>query len=242
MGAETALLNQPYNSAPHTCGVMLHTAEDLQNCVDYAYKNGMQILIHSIGDRSSDMVCTAYENAIEAYGKKDRRLAINHLQVVSADLFDRMKKSDILAFIQPVFVASDKYVIREWIGEEREKWSYRWKTMMDKGLMCCGGSDSPVERFDVLEGIQVAVTRDCLDEMTQGWYPQQKLSLLQALKLFTVNNAYGAFEEEEKGSFELGKMADLVVLESDPFQVDAHHIADIAVLRTIVNGKDVYLP
>lgn len=116
-----------------------------------------------------------------------------------------------------------------------------FKTMMDKGLMCCGGSDSPVERFDVLEGIQVAVTRDGLDEMTQGWYPQQKLSLLQALKLFTINNAYGAFEEEEKGSLELGKMADLVVLDSDPFQVDAHHIADIAVLRTIVNGKDVYL-
>lgn len=226
---------------PKANGIMVHDEEDLQNCVDYAYEHNMQILIHSIGDRSSDIVCTAYENAIAKFGKKESRLAINHLQIVSEDLFDRMKKNDILAYIQPVFVASDQDVIRELIGEKREKLSYAWKTMMDKGLLCCGSSDSPVESYDVLTGIQIAVTRDRLGERTEGWHPEQKLSVRQAVRLFTINNAYGAFEEHKKGSLELGKLADLTVLDADPFQIDAHDIADIAVLRTVVGGKDVFI-
>ncbi len=240
LGAKTALLHKPYCNQPDSCGLMVHDEEDLQNCVDYAYSHDMQILIHSIGDRSSDMVCTAYENAIGKYGKKSSRLAINHLQIVSPDLFDRMKKNDILAYIQPVFVASDKGTIREFIGEERERYSYCWKTMLEKGLHCCGSSDSPVEDYDVLKGIQVAVTREGLAERGRGWYPEERLSVREAVRLFTIDNAYGAFEEEVKGSLEIGKLADLVVLGEDIFQTDIHRIAEIPVLRTIVGGKEVW--
>ncbi len=239
LGAKTALMHEPFEGTD-TCGTMVHTAEDLQNCVDCAYEHDMQILIHSIGDRAADMVCDAYINAIEKYGKKENRLAINHLQIVSEDLFDRMKEHDILAYIQPVFVASDKGIIGKLVGEERAARSYMWKTMLDKGLACGGGSDSPVERFSVLEGIQVGVTRDCLHEETEGWHPDEKLTVLEAIRLFTAGNAYCAFQEAKKGTLELGKLADMTVLDQDIFQVRPHDIAKIKVLRTIVGGKEVY--
>ena len=112
--------------------------------------------------------------------------------------------------------------------------------MLEKGLVCGGGSDSPVERFSVLEGIQVGVTRDCLNENTKGWHPDEKLSVLEAVRLFTAGNAYCAFQENKKGTLELGKLADMTVLDQDIFQVDHHDIAKIKVLRTIVGGKEVY--
>ena len=115
-----------------------------------------------------------------------------------------------------------------------------WKTMLDKGLVCCGGSDSPVEDFDVLSGIQVAVTRDRLDEKTEGWYPEQKLTVDEAIRLFTIGNAYGAFDEDKRGSLEVGKLADMVVLGEDIYEVDSHEIHKIPVLKTIVDGREVY--
>ena len=240
LGARTALMNEPYVNDGDNCGLMVHTKEDLQNCVDYAYDHGMQILVHTIGDKASDMVCDAYEEAISKYGKKENRLAINHLQIVSPDLIERMQKNDFLAYIQPVFVASDKAMVDKLVGEERSKLSYLWKSMVDAGLTCCGGSDSPVEDFDVLSGIQLAVTRDCLGENTEGWHPEEKLSVYEAVKLFTINNAYGAFEEKVKGSLELGKLADMVVLGEDIFEVDPHEIYKIPIMRTIVDGKEVW--
>lgn len=240
LGARTALLNEPYVDQEDNCGLMVHTAEDLQCCVDYAYQHNLQMLIHSIGDRSSHMVCTAYEKAIEKYGEKESRLAINHVQIVTPDLLERMSKNHILAYIQPVFVASDKAIVRELIGEEREKLSYCWQTMLNKGIHCCGSSDSPVEDYDVLAGIQIAVTRERLDEKGSGWYPNEKLTVKDALKLFTINNAYGSFSEHKKGSLQLDKLADLVILEQDIFEVDAHRIADIPIYSTIVGGKEVW--
>lgn len=240
LGAKTALLNEPYLGSNDNYGVAVHDAEDLQNCVDYSYKNDMQIIVHAIGDRASDMVCAAYEKAIEKYGRKKLRLAINHLQIVSPDLFDRMKNNDILGFIQPIFVGGDRALVHSLIGEERSKLSYMWKTMMKKGIVCCGGSDSPVESFDPLQGIQLAVTRDGLDENTDGWHPEEKLSIEEAVRLFTINNAYGSFEENIKGSLEIGKYADMVVLSEDIFEADPHEIHKIKVLKTYVDGKEVY--
>ena len=239
LGARTALMNNCYIGTD-TCGVAVHDREDTDRLVDYAYKNNMQILIHAIGDKASDMVMDAYEKAVKKYGKRDARLAINHLQIVSDDLFDRMKKYDIAAYIQPLFVASDKNVVAGLVGKEAESRSYMWKTMIDKGIVCGGGSDSPVEDFDILSNIQIAVTRDCLNENSQGWYPEQKLTVEEAIRLFTINNAYLAFEEDRRGSIELGKDADLTVLSEDIFEVEPHEISKIKVAATIVAGKTVY--
>ncbi|MEE0742227.1 MAG: amidohydrolase [Emergencia sp.] len=241
LGGRTALLKEPYVEDGDNCGTMIHDEADLQNCVDYAYDHDMQIIIHSIGDQSTELVCSAYEKAIKKFGQKNLRLAINHLQIVGDDIFDRMKENEILAYIQPVFVASDKETLRSLVGEDREKNAYAWKSMLEKGLHCCGGSDAPVESFDILEGIQVAVTRDRLDQVTDGWKPEEKLSVLEAVRLFTIDSAYGAFEEEKKGSLEIGKLADMVVLGEDVFEIDPHRIAQIPVLRTIVGGEEVYL-
>ena len=239
LGARTALMNNCYVGTD-TCGVAVHDQEDTDRLVDYAYENNMKILVHAIGDRASDMVMNAYEKAIIKHGRRDARLAINHLQIVSDSLFDRMKKYDVTAYIQPLFVASDKNIVAGLVGDEAEKRSYMWKTMLEKGLVCGGGSDSPVEDFDILSNIQIAVTRDCLNENTQGWHPEQKLTVEEAIRLFTINNAYLAFEEDRRGSIELGKDADLTVLSEDIFEVEPHEISKIKVAATIVAGKTVY--
>lgn len=240
LGARTALMNNPY-AGTDEYGTAVHDQEDLENLVDYAYKNDMQILIHAIGDKASDMICDAYVKAIEKYGKRDSRLAINHLQIVSDDLFDRMKEYDILAFIQPVFVASDMDIVENLTGKEPADRSYLWKTMMDKGLICCGGSDAPVESFDVLENIQIAVTRDKLGQKTEGWHPEEKLSVDEAVRLFTAGNAYEAFEEDIRGSLAIGKNADMTVLDRDIFEIEPHEISKVSVLKTIVGGREVYV-
>lgn len=240
LGGRTALLNEPYSGEEDDCGQMVHNPNDLQDYVNYAYAHDMQILIHAIGDRASDLVCTAYENAIEKYGEKESRLAINHLQVVSKGLFERMKKNGILAYIQPVFLGSDKEIIDDIVGPERAKLSYNWKSMLDAGLVCCGGSDAPVEDFNVLAGIRAAVTRDGPGEITKGWRPEEKVFVADAIRLFTINNAYGAFAEGERGTLEIGKLADAVILDRDPFAVEPHEIADIEVLCTMVGGTEVY--
>ncbi len=241
LGARTALMNKPYVGTDDEYGIAVHDREDLENFVDYAYKNDMQMLIHAIGDKASDMICDAYIKAIEKYGRRDSRLAINHLQIVSNDLFDRMKEYGIMAFIQPVFVASDMDIVENIIGKEATDRSYMWKTMMDKGLVCCGGSDAPVENFDVLENIQIAVTRDKLGQVTEGWYPEQKLSVDEAVRLFTIGNAYEAFEEDIRGTLEIGKNADMTVLDRDIFEIEPHEISKVSVLKTIVGGREVYV-
>lgn len=240
LGARTALMNEPYDGTD-TCGTMVHPEEELQELVDVAYENGNGLLIHTIGDKASDMVMDAYEKAIQKYGKKEARLAINHLQLVSEDLFDRMKSYDILAFIQPVFVASDKAMVTGLVGEERAGRSYAWKTMKDKGLVLCGGSDAPVESFDVLENVEIALTRDRIGECTEGWHPWEKLSIDEAMRAFTIDNACGMGMETCIGSLEIGKLADFTVLGADPYGADPHEIHKIPVERTIVDGKEVYI-
>lgn len=239
LGAKTALMNKPYKDT-EGYGTAVHGQEELDRMTDYAYKHGMQILIHAIGDKASDMVCGSYVKAIEKYGRRDSRLAINHLQIISEGLPDKMKEYGMLAYIQPVFVASDKDMIEKLTGKGPASRSYMWKTMTDKGIVCCGGSDAPVESFDILENIRVAVTRDKAGEKTEGWHPEEKLTMEEAVRLFTANNAYGAFEEARRGSLEIGKDADMTVLDTDIFSVEPHEITKAAVLRTIVGGKEVY--
>lgn len=240
LGARTARMNEPYDGTD-TCGTIVHPQEELDELVDLAYRSGMSLLVHAIGDKASDMVMDAYQKAIDKHGRRDARLAINHLQLVSEDLFDRMNEYDILAFIQPVFVASDKGMVADLVGEERAGRSYAWKTMLDKGLILCGGSDAPVESFDVLENVEIALTRDKIGECTEGWHPWEKLTIDEALRAFTIDNAYGMFLEDKLGSLEIGKLADLAVLSADPYETDPHRIHEIKVVRTVVGGKEVYV-
>lgn len=239
LGARTALMHKPYRGTDDH-GVAVHDEAETEKLVDYAYKNGMQIIIHAIGDKASDMVCGAYEKAIKKYGERDSRLAINHLQIISRELLDRMKKYDILAYIQPVFAATDRDVTETLLDSETVSRSYMWNTMMKKGIRCCGSSDSPVEAFSVLGNIQTAVTREAADEDFGGWRPEESLSVLDAVKLFTINNAYGSFTEDRRGSLEIGKDADMTVLDGDIFRTDPHEIHKIKPSMTIVAGKEVY--
>lgn len=239
LGARTALMNEPYLGTD-TFGTAVHDQEETDKLVDYAYKNGMQILIHAIGDKASDMVCNSYEKAIEKYGERDSRLGINHLQVVSEDLYDRMKKHNMVAYLQPVFVAGDKAIIAKLMGEKVAARSYMWKTAMEKGLICGGGSDAPVEDFDILKNMQIGVTRDCIGEKSEGWHPEEKLTISDVVRMFTINNAYVAFQENVRGSLEIGKDADMTVLTDDIFETEPHKISEIKIDRTIVGGKEVY--
>ena len=131
-------------------------------------------------------------------------------------------------------------IVENIIGKEPASRSYLWKGMIDAGLVCCGGSDAPVESFDILENIQIAVTRDKLGQITEGWHPEQKLSVDEAVSLFTIGNAYEAFEEDTRGTLEIGKNADITVIDRDIFEIEPHEISKAVVLKTIVGGKEVY--
>ncbi|MBQ2217538.1 MAG: amidohydrolase family protein, partial [Firmicutes bacterium] len=164
-----------------------------------------------------------------------------HAQITTPHILQRMAEDNVIAYIQPVFVGTDMDICEDRIGHDRAKDTYAWKTMQDLGILTIGGSDAPVERFDVLENIYFAVTRQKLNGTpVGGWLPEQKLSVYDAVKLFTVNAAKSCFMEDELGQIKEGYLADLVVLSDDIFSIDPNMIKDVSVTRTISRGRTVF--
>ena len=146
-----------------------------------------------------------------------------------------------MAYIQPIFLDYDWHIVEDRVGPDLMKTSYNWKTLVDKGVHIACGSDCPVESFDVLNGIYAAVTRkDLKGEPEGGWLPEQKLTVEEAVYGFTMEGAYASFEEDIKGSIEEGKLADLVVLSQDIFEIPEDNIKDVELEMTIFNGEIVY--
>ncbi|HYE10907.1 MAG TPA: amidohydrolase [Patescibacteria group bacterium] len=240
LGARTARLRQGYSDDSDNKGIFIHTQEETDALVAIAHKAGMQVACHAIGDAAVEQCINAIEKAMKDEPKQLRHRIV-HCQIADKGLFERMTKLGIAADIQPPFVASDYTIVGDRIGEERAKKSYAWKTMLDYGLHLGGGSDSPVETFDPLWGIYCAVTRaDGRGRPAGGWLPGEKLSVEEAVKLYTIGSAYLAFEEEQKGTIKEGKLADMVVLSEDIFEVKPEDIKNIKVLMTIVGGKIQY--
>jgi len=231
LGARTAALREPYSDDPTTKGMMLYPQEELNELVAKAHKARLQLAIHAIGDQAIDMALTALEKALEEAPRKDHRHRIEHASVLNEALIQRLKRLEVIASIQPHFIISDFWVIDR-VGPTRAQWVYPFKTLLQEGIRVAGGSDCPVEPINPLLGMYAAVARET--------FPEERITVDDALRLYTVNAAYASFEENVKGSIEAGKLADLVVLSHDPLTIPSNKIKDIKVETTIIGGRVVY--
>lgn len=241
LGARTAALQEPYEGDSSNRGLIIYSQDELNEIVSFCDKHHMQIAVHCIGDRAMDMVIQAVKNSPYRKENPKDRHGIVHAQITNQKILEDMAKEHILAYIQPVFIDLDMDVVESRIGRNRMDKVYAWQSMLDLGIRTMGGSDAPVVSFNILENIYFAVTRKNINgQPAEGWLPEEKLSLGEALRLFTKYAAYGSYTENENGTVELGKNADFVVLSEDIYKSQPEHIKDIQVDMTIVAGKTVY--
>ena len=242
LGSTTAWFFQPYLDAPNTSGLARAEVSTTmkQNVVD-ADKAGLQVFIHAIGDRANATILDFYENAETVNGARDRRFRIEHAQHLRQEDIPRFGKLKVVASMQPFHVIDDGRWAWKRLDENRLKGTYAFRTILDSGGVLAFGSDSPVAPMNPIFGIYAAVTRRTLDDKNpNGWIPEQKISVAEAVKGFTWGSAYGEFQEGVKGTIEVGKLADFVLLSDDIFSIDPVNIRNVKVLMTIVNGHVVY--
>jgi hypothetical protein len=210
---------------------------------EQAAANGFQVCVHAIGDRANHIMLNEYEKILGNLPKNSLspRWRIEHCQVLEPSDIPRFKQIGILPSMQPTHATSDMYWAELRLGPERIKGAYAWQSLLKTGVNIIGGSDFPVESPNPLWGIYAAVTRsDRAGYPQNGWRSEECMTRLQAIRAFTTNAAYGAFEESIKGQIQPGQWADLTVLSKDIMQIPAAEILTTAVEMTIVNGKIVY--
>jgi predicted amidohydrolase YtcJ len=211
-----------------------------QNIVD-ADKNGLQVNIHAIGDRANATILDYYENVETVNGPRDRRYRIEHAQHLRQEDIPRFGKLKVVASMQPMHIIDDGRWAWKRIDEKRLKGTYAFRTLLDTGAVLAFGSDSPVASLDPLFAIYAAVTRRTFDDKNpNGWIPEQKISVDEAVRAFTWGSAYAEFQEGVKGTLEIGKVADLVIISDDIFSMDPVKIRDANVLVTVVDGRVAY--
>ena len=239
LGAHTAYMRKPYLNGSGEVGLPYYSREELFEYIQAAHDAGMQIAVHCIGDAALDEVLDAFESAQWKNPRTDCRHGIVHCQIMDKAQQDRFREMGIIGYVQPIFLRCDMNIVDECVGPEIGRQSYNWRRFVDQGVHISGGSDCPVEGFDVLDNIQYAVTRKNFD-IDKAWYPENALTLPEAIRLFTVEGAYAAFSEGSRGSLGVGKEASFVVLDRSTFEVPAEKIGTLQVLETVSRGKTVY--
>ena len=233
--ARTAALHEPYSDDHTTKGRLLYTQEEMNALVAKAHKANLQLAIHAIGDQAIEMTLIALEKTLMETPRKNHRHRLEHASVLNKELIQRIKKLGVVASIQPHFIITEFSVwsAADRLGPTRARWLYPLKTLIKEGVCVSGGSDSgsgePISPFS---GFKAAVARQ--------YFPEERITIDDALRMYTVNAAYASFEENIKGSIEEGKLADLTVISRDPRTVSPSKIEDIKVKMTIVGGKVVY--
>lgn len=241
LGARTAALTRPYADDPGQSGMVVQERESFMRQVGRAHAHGFQVAIHAIGDLAVDWSLDAIEAAQVAGPRWDARHRVVHVQITRPDHPARFRALGAVAEIQPKFVTTDKLWVDARVGSELARTSYAWKTFLDAGVRCAGGSDAPVEPLQPLLGLYAAVTRQGLDgEPAGGWYPHERLSAEEAMRLFTLGGAYAGHSEQWRGSLSPGKAADFVVLDRAPDRVPPAAIKDLSVLATYISGRRVF--
>jgi predicted amidohydrolase YtcJ len=241
LGSTTAWLFEPYLDDPKSTGLASDEVPHMQENVTAADKAGLQVHIHAIGDRANATILDIYENAEKANGTRDRRFRIEHAQHLRMEDISRFGKLKVVASMQPLHIIDDGRWAWKRLDEKRLKGTYAFRTLLDSGAVLAFGSDSPVASLNPLWGIYAAVTRRTLDDKNpNGWIPEQKISVEEAVRGFTYGSAYGEFQENVKGTLEIGKLADLVIISDDIFTIDPVKIRDAKVLTTVMDGKVVY--
>lgn len=240
LGARTAYLRAPYSDAPQTRGIPIYAQDTLNAIVIRAHQAGMQIAAHAIGDAAADQVLHAIELAQTAYPRKNARHGIVHAQVFTKQQAERAAKLNMHAYIQPIFLDYDTQIVHTRLADRAED-AYPAASLLAAGVTISGGSDSPVEPPDVMEGIECAVTRLPVTRREEHPYlPQEALSIHQAFELFTVCGAYASFEESVKGRIQTGYLADFVVLGKNPCDLSPELLHDIPVTAVYLGGRQVF--
>ncbi|MFS0822398.1 amidohydrolase [Bacillus sp. 1P02SD] len=236
LGGRTALLSHPYNDSPDTSGVAIHTLDEMKKLVQKARRYKMPVAIHAIGDLAFEYVLDAIEEFPPYPNQRDRLI---HAQILRKELIDRAKQLPVILDIQPRFVVSDFPWVVERIGEMNMDDCYAWKTLLRVGLPCAGGSDAPIEPIDPLLGIHAAVTRKKIGE-EEIYMPEQRLSVYEAVKLYTTGSAFAIGKEDCMGKIAPGYQADFTVLDNDIFHIEKDAIPDTNVVMTVVDDTVMF--
>ena len=243
LGSTTALMFEPFISDPATHGLATDIVQDgrLEKWALAADSSGLQLSIHAIGDSAISLMLDLFEKIVMKNPAWDRRFRIEHAQHVRRRDFKRFAELGVIASAQPYHAIDDGRWAESRIGHERCKTSYAFRTFLDSHVKLCFGSDWTVAPLSPLLGIYAAVTRRTLDGAHPGgWFPEQKITVPEAIEAYTINNAYAAFEEAEKGSITPGKLADFVVLSDDILTIDPVKIENVTVDMTILGGNIIY--
>ncbi len=241
LGSHTAALFDPFSDAPHDSGLLVTTPEDLYSWIKNADSAGLQVAVHAIGDRANALLLDIYARVAVEHGPRDRRFRIEHAQHLRPSDIPRFAQLGIVASMQPYHAIDDGRWAERVIGPERCKTTYAFRSLLDHGARLVFGSDWYVAPPSPLLGIYAAVTRRTIDGKNPGgWVPEQKITVEEALRAYTVDAAYASFEEHLKGSIEPGKLADFVMLDRDITSIPPAQISEARVLMTVVGGKVVF--
>jgi predicted amidohydrolase YtcJ len=244
LGSETAYFFDPFTDNPQSHGLLsdeMHPPSAMLQRLKGADAAGLQICIHAIGDRGISMILDIFEQIEKANGKRDRRWRIEHAQHMAEKDFARFARLGVIASVQPYHAIDDGRWAEKRIGPDRIKRTYAFRTFLNHGVRLAFGTDWPVAPLSPMWSIYAAVTRATLDgKNPEGWVPEQKLTVAEAVEAYTLGSAYAEFQEKEKGSITPGKLADFVVVSDDIFKIPPAAIRNVKVEATYLGGKLVY--
>ena len=241
LGSTTAWFYKPYLDAPKSTGLQVTDTILLRKWVLAADSAGLQVACHAIGDRANDWILNVYEEAEKLRPDKDHRFRVEHAQHLTQDAIERFARLKVVPSMQPYHAIDDGKWAAKRLDSARLKRTYVFKTLFESNANLTFGSDWPVAPLDPIAGIYAAVTRRTLDDKNPGgWFPEQKISVEQALRCYTVNNAWAGFQEQKTGKLKAGMLADFTVLSEDLFSIAPENIRNSKVLLTVVNGKEAF--
>ena len=232
-GAYTACMFEPFSNQPGNSGYCVIDEDILYERMKKAHNMELQIAIHAIGDKANKILVDLYQKLLEEYPRENHRHRIEHASMLTPEVIQRIKKLGLIVSCQPTFILSEYNWLEKRFGAKRCQIIYPFKSIVDAGIVIASGSDGPVEDPNPILGLHAMVNRE-------GFIPEESISIEEALKTYTINGAYAAFEEKVKGSIEVGKLADFVILDKNPLEVPKDEIKEIRVLETIIRGKSVF--
>ncbi|MBV8820061.1 MAG: amidohydrolase family protein [Acidobacteriaceae bacterium] len=240
MGSRGAWLLAPYSDLPNSSGLNTEDPADIRKTAEIAIQHGFQLCVHAIGDRANRETLDLFESAFRAHpDKKDLRWRVEHAQHLDPADIPRFAKLGVIAAMQGIHCTSDAPYVIPRLGPERaEQGAYVWRSLLDSGAVVGNGTDAPVEEVSPIASFYASVSRRTKDGSV--FFPAQRMTRMEALKSYTWNNAFAAFEEDQKGSLQPGKLADVTVLSKDILTVPESEIPSTRIIYTIVGGKFVY--
>jgi predicted amidohydrolase YtcJ len=244
LGSGTAYFFEPFTDQPNNRGILsdeMQSLDLMRQRMMLADQSGLQLCIHAIGDAGISTILDLFSDVSKAHGEADRRFRIEHAQHMAAKDFDRFAQLHVIASVQPYHAIDDGRWAENRIGHDRASRTYAFRTFLNHGVRLALGTDWSVAPLNPMLTLYAAVTRATLDDKNpQGWFPEQKLTVEEAVEAYAMGSAYAEFQENQKGSISPGKLADMVLLSDDVFHIDPVKIRDVTVLKTILGGKVIF--